>query len=115
MLKYLPLCAALAVLGTGSVSAQQREAVFQKVVVPNAGFNLVLAMPKPGAPITYLRGQPDPNVAYLMGEELVYAYTGNQQEPLDIGTLMAPACSFHVDRREGGPRTPMVVYVVPED
>jgi hypothetical protein len=96
------------------VSAQHREAVFQKVEVPNAGFNLVLAMPKQGAPRLYLRNQPDPNLVYLMGEELVYAYTGNQEEPLNIETLMAPACSFHVDRREGSPPTPMVVYVVPK-
>jgi hypothetical protein len=48
MLKYLPICAALAVFGA-SVSAQQHEAVFQKVEVPNAGFNLVLAIPASGS------------------------------------------------------------------
>jgi len=112
MLKYLPICAALAVLGTASVSAQQREAIFQKVEVPNAGFNLVLAMPASGAPRP--SDQSDPNVVYLMSEELVYSLTGNQQEPLDVGTLMTPACSFHVDRREGGPPTPMVISVAPK-
>lgn len=114
MFKYLSIFAAFAVLGAGTASSQQRELVFQKIEVPNAGFNLVLAMPRPGAPLIYLRGQPDPNLVYLPGEELVYAYTGHQQEPLDIARLMAPACSFHVDRREWGPRTPMVVYVVPK-
>jgi hypothetical protein len=114
MLKHLSIFAALVVLGTGSANAQQREAVLQKVEVPNAGFNLVLGMPKLGTPSLYLRDQPDPNVIYLMGEELVYAYTGGPQEPLDIWAFMAPACSFHVERGEGGPPTPLVVYVAPK-
>ena len=67
MLKHLSIFTALIVLGTGSANAQQREAVLQKVEVPNAGFNLVLAMPKPGTPSLYLRDQPDPNAVGYLG------------------------------------------------
>jgi hypothetical protein len=58
--------------------------------------------------------QHDPNVVYLMSEELVYSLTGSKQEALDVVPWMPPACTFHVDRREGGPLTTIVVYVAPK-
>ena len=42
MLKLLLTCTALIAFGSGSASAQQREAVFQKIEVPNASFDIVL-------------------------------------------------------------------------
>ena len=61
MLRYLPICTALVLLATGSVNAQQSETVFQKIDVPNAGFNIVLALPKAGGradPLRRLRNRP---------------------------------------------------------
>lgn len=114
MLKYLPIWAALVVLGSGSVNAQQREAVLQKIDVPNAGFNVVLALPKLAGPTVDYRVQPDPNLVYLADGELVYAYTGHLQELMDRGMLKVLACTFHVDRKDGRAATPVAVYVIPK-
>jgi hypothetical protein len=76
MFKHLSILAALAAFGIGAAHAEQREAILQKVEVPNAGFDIVLVMTKPGGPNLDLRSQPDPHVLYLMGGELVQAYTG---------------------------------------
>ena len=114
MLKYMPICTALTVLGAGSVSAQQQEAVLQRIELPNVGFNLVVAVAKQGGPTLNLRGVPDPNIVDLADGELVYSLTGRLQELLDVGSLMAPACTFHVDRKDFSPLTPVVVYVIPK-
>ena len=46
MLKHLAICAALIAFTSNFASAQQREAMLQKVEVPGAAFDLVVAMPK---------------------------------------------------------------------
>ena len=51
MLKHLSICVALIAFGIGSASAQQREAILQKVEVPGAAFDLMLATPKTPAVI----------------------------------------------------------------
>jgi hypothetical protein len=65
------------------------------------------------APLSF-RGMPDPNVIYLADGLLAYAYTGGQHELMDVGSLLAPACTFQVDRKDFSPRTPVVVYVIPK-
>ena len=97
-----------------AANPQQREAVLQRVELSNAGFNIVIATPKPGSPISDFRGEPDPNLVYLADGELVYAYTGRLEELFDMGILMAPACTFQVERKDYSPRTPVVVYVIPK-
>ena len=63
MLKYFSICAALVALGSGSANAQQQEAVLQKMEVPGADFDIILAMPKsPGVTIN-LGNSPDALVA----------------------------------------------------
>lgn len=101
-------------IGAVQAQAQQREAVLQQVDVASAGFNIVIATAKPdGATVDY-RGQPDPNLVYLAAGDLVYAYTGGRQDLSEEAIFMAPACSFYVERRDVGPRTPVVIYVVPK-
>jgi hypothetical protein len=114
MLKYSPICAALVLLATGSVNAQQREAVLQTIDVPNAGFNIVLALPKAGGTTADYRRQPDPNLIYLADAEHVYGQTGNLKELMDSGIVKVHACTFHVDRRDGHAATPVAVYVIPK-
>ncbi len=114
MLKSFSMCALLAMLGMGAANAQQREAILQKIDVPNAGFNIVIALPKSGGATAHFRNQPDPNIVYLADGELVYAYTGHLQDLMDIGALLAPACTFQVDRKDFQPRTPVAIYVVPK-
>jgi hypothetical protein len=53
MFKPLSIFAALITFGTGSVSAQQREALLQTIEVPGADFDIALATPKtPARPST---------------------------------------------------------------
>ena len=113
MLKYLSIFTTLVALGTGSANAQDREAIFQKIVVPSGSFDIVLAMAKPGSPIVYYRDQPDPNIIYL-GNGLVTAYTAELAAILDIATLMRPAYTFAAMPGNEKSRTPMVIYIVPK-
>ena len=46
MLKHLSICVVLTAFGSSSLSAQQHEAVLQKMEVPGADFEIVLAVPK---------------------------------------------------------------------
>ena len=113
MFKLLSICAALIVFGSGSVSAQEREAVFQKIEVPNANFVIVLATAKPDGPKLYYRDQPDPNIIYL-GSDLVTAYTAELAEMLDVTTLMHPVYSVAVEQGDKSGRMPAIVYIVPK-
>ena len=113
LIRTLP-CALFITFLAGTANAQQREAVLQKVEVANAAFDIVIATAKLNGSTADFRGQPDPNIVYLADGELVYAYTGQLQELSNMGILMVPACTFHVERRDYSPRTPVVVYVIPK-
>jgi hypothetical protein len=116
MRNALAIIAALMIIGTGSADAQQQEAILQKIEVPNAGFDLILATAKPGSSLLYLRDQPDANVIYL-GTDLVYGYSDikpEMSELLDLATLMRPACSVQASPADKQSRTPVVVYIVPK-
>ncbi|HTS40230.1 MAG TPA: hypothetical protein VMH84_06805 [Xanthobacteraceae bacterium] len=106
MFKCLSIFAALVVLSTGSANAQQREATFQKIVVPGSSFDIVVATPKLGSPTVNYAKEIDPNVFYL-GNGLVTAYTTELAKMLDLATLMRPAHMTIVG-------TPVVIYVVPK-
>ena len=117
MIVHRLLCAVVAIVtGTGLVHAGegQREAALQKVELPNASFNLVIAAAKGGGTFEGFRNQPDPNVIYLADGELVYAYTGRLNELAELGVVMPPACRFYVERADFSPRTPVVVYLIPK-
>jgi len=77
-------------------------------------FHIVIATAKPGGATADYREQPDPNLLYLAAGDLVYAYTGGQQDLAEEAIFMPPACSFHVERRDFNPRTPVVIYVIPK-
>ncbi len=113
MLKFLSIVATIVALGTNSANAQQREAIFQKIEVPNASYDIIMATAKPDSPTLYYRDQPDPNVIYL-GNDLVTAYTSELSEMLDIATMMHPAHTSVAERGDKKDRTPVVVYFVPK-
>jgi hypothetical protein len=102
------------VIGVSVAQGQQREAVLQWVEVANAGFDIVIAAAKPGGATTDYREQPDPNLVYLPAGDLVYAYTGGRQDLAEDVIFTPPACSFNVGRKDLGPRTPVVIYVIPK-
>jgi hypothetical protein len=109
------ICAAVAtVVGAGTAQPQQREAVLQQVEVVNGGFNIVIATAKPDSAAVDYRGEPNPYLAYLAAGDLVYAYTGGRLDLAEDAIFTPPACSFNVERKEFGPRTPVVIYVIPK-
>lgn len=116
MLKYLSIFAAVTILGTGSVNAQQKDPDWQKVEVPGADFYIVFAISKsPTAPNKELRDQPDPLVVYPTGSELAFAVDHEVQKIFkDVGALQFPACAFRVERKLSS-STAAVVWVIPKD
>jgi hypothetical protein len=68
MFKQLSICAALLVITAGSANAQQ-EAVLERMEVPGAAFDIILAMPKPKGAIFDLSESPDALVMHLIGGE----------------------------------------------
>jgi hypothetical protein len=114
MLNRMLLCALFAIFVAGAANAQQREAALQKVELANAGFNIVIATAKLNGATADFRKELDPNLVYLADGELVYAYTGRLEDLSDMGILAVPACTFHVERRDFSPRTPVVIYVIPK-
>lgn len=113
MLKFFLTFTTLVAFATGSSNAQQREATFQKIVVPDASFDIVLAMAKPGSSIEDYREELDPTIIYL-GNNLVTAYTAELSEMLDLEALLHPASSFVPGSGDKTERAPVFVYFVPK-
>jgi hypothetical protein len=114
MLKQLSICAALMVFGAGSVSAQQREAVLQKLEVLAASFDIVLATPKLQGAIYDLSDSPDALIVHLVGGELALGFEHADPMLKAVESLQQPACTFHVERKDNRSRTPVAVYIVPK-
>jgi hypothetical protein len=74
MLKYFSICTAFIVM-TGSINAQ-REAVLQTIEVPEAAFDIVLAMPKASGATIDLGRSPEAMVMHLIGGELALDCNG---------------------------------------
>jgi hypothetical protein len=114
MLKHLPICGALIVLVTGSANAQQRQAILQKIELPDAAFDLVVATPK--APIaTYdLADTPDAYLMTLAGGELALGFE-NGADMLRMSELLrAPVGAIHVRDAVNNAETPVALYSVPK-
>ena len=74
MLKYFSICAALTVIGAGSVNAQQQNFVSHSVEVPGADFSIVFVYSKPQAGATVIQpGQPPSLTVHPTGDALAYA------------------------------------------
>src|SRR5262249_9077487 len=113
MLKKLSICTALIAFATSSADAQQREAVLQKVAVPGASFDIVVAMPKPGGATYNLDNSPDALVVRLVGGELAIGFDDPIKMIKASDHLRRPIGAFRADNPSGGPRMPVSVYVVP--
>ena len=123
MFKYISICAAFVALGTGSLNAQyaqhvqqgQQEATLQKVEVPGAGFDIILAMPKSPTGATFNPGNsPDAMVVYLTGGELALSFDGAETMLQTLDSLQSPACAFRVDSKDSAASKPVAVYTVPK-
>jgi hypothetical protein len=115
MLKHLSICAALLALGTVPVAAQLQEAVLQRMEVPGADFDIVLAMPKsPPQRMDDLNMSADALVVHLIGGELVLAFDDADKMLKAAESLRLPVSASHWVRKDGKLRTPFAVYVVPK-
>jgi hypothetical protein len=115
MPKHLSICAAFLAFGTGSLNAQQQEAVLQKMEVPGAGFDIVLAMPKSPAGATYnLGSSPEALIIHLIGEELALPFEAEENMLKTLEFLQMPACAFHAENKDRTIRKPVAVYIIPK-
>ena len=115
MLKHLSICVVLTAFGSTSLSAQQHEAVLQKVQVPGADFEIVLAVPKyPAAVIHDLGKSPDALLLHLVGGALVLGFDAPEKMIAALESVRSPACAFHVDGKGDKRPAPIAVFVVPK-
>lgn len=110
MLRHLSLCGALLVLMIGAGTAQQREAVLQKVDMQSAAFDLIVATPKPNGTIYDLSESPDAQVVHLAGGKLALGFERPDAMLRAFDVVRAPGCMFV----EGKSQTPVTVYIVPK-
>ena len=90
MLKQLSICAALIAFTAGAANAQQKEAILQKLEVPGAAFDIIIAMPKPQGMTFDLSESPDALLVHLIGGELALGFD-NAEKMLKALELLAPA------------------------
>jgi hypothetical protein len=108
MLKCLAMCCAL-VLGAGASSAHEREAILQKIEVPGANFEMLVATAKPGGAVYDLDEPPDALVIHLIGAKLWIGFDNAAKMLETIDILRRPLGSFHVERNEADP---IAVYLI---
>jgi len=114
MFKQLSICAALLVITAGFAHAQQKEAVLERMEVPGAAFDIVLAMPKPQGAIFDLSQSPDALVMHLVGGELALGFDAEDKMLATLNSLRMPVCAFHVEGKDRAARNPVSVYIVPK-
>ncbi len=114
MLKLLLTGAAIIAFGIGSASAQQLEAILQKVEVPGAAFDLMLAMPKTPTVIIDLSESPDALVIHLVGGKLALGFEKAEDMLKATEFLRSPVGAFHIRPDNGNARVSAAVYVVPK-
>ena len=114
MLKYLSTFAAVVALGSNPAQAQQQEAILQRVEVPGAGFDIIVARPNRPSTIIDLARAPDALVIQLIGGELALSFDSEERMLRALDSLQLPVCAFQVERAGSTSREPVAVYVVPK-
>jgi hypothetical protein len=108
------ICAALAVIAGGPVAAQEQEASLRRIEVPNAGFDIMLAMSKVPAAIVDLAESPDALVLRLAGGRLALGFESVEAMLDAMDTLHTPVGAAQVRHPGGGAAQPVAVYIVPK-
>jgi hypothetical protein len=112
MLKLLSICAALVVFATWPANAQQQEAVLQRIEVPGAAFDLVLATPGTPTVIFDFSESPDALVIYLAGGMLALGFERADDMMKVYDTLNSPVGVFHIRDYASNMRIPITVYKI---
>lgn len=114
MLKHLSICVVLTALGTGSLNAQQQGTLLQRMEVPGANFEIVLAVPKSPAAMHDLGQSPDALIVHLIGGELVVGFDTPEKMVAALEVLRSPGCAFRAGGNGDKPTKPIAVFVVPK-
>jgi len=101
------------VAGISPVQAQHQEADLQRVAIPGAGFDLVVATPKSENIIYGLDETPDALVIRLHGGALIVAFENVESMVRALDHLQKPIYFSWIMRRNGKSRMPISVYLVP--
>ena len=112
MPKYLTICAALLAFTVSSANAQPKEAMLQKIEVPGAAFDLILATPRPQGAAFDLAESPDALVMHLIGGELVLEFNDAESMLEALDTLRRPVGAVHVKSPDHRSPMPVAVYLV---
>ncbi len=112
MLKLLSTCALVVVCGIGSASAQQQDTMMQKLEVPGADFDIIVAT-SPQREVKQLSHESDSLTAYPIGGELAFATEAELKKIFkDVGPVQLPIYALQVNHSRG--RSSAIVYVVPK-
>jgi len=114
MFKQLSIWAALLVFTAGSANAQQKEAMLERLEVPGAAFDIILAKPQPHGAIFDYSESPDALVVHLIGGELALGFDSEEKMLAALDSLRMPVCAFHVEGKDPATRHPVSVYIVPK-
>jgi hypothetical protein len=87
----------------------------QKLEVPGAGFEIMLAMPKSADGATFnLGNSPDALLVRLIGGELALSFDSAEMMMKALDSLQLPVCAFHVESTDGRARKPVAAYLIPK-
>jgi hypothetical protein len=101
------------VAGTSIVQAQHQEADLQRVAMPGAGFDLVVAIPRSDNIIYGLDETPDALVIRLHGGALILAFENVESMMRALDLLQKPIYASWIAGRNGRSRMPISIYLVP--
>ena len=113
MLRLLTICAMFLVAGANPVQAQYQEAVLERVAIPGAGFDLLVATPKSENIIYGLDEAPDALVIRLHGGALILEFENVESMVQALHDLQKPIHSSWTMKKNGKARMPIAVYLVP--
>ena len=109
MLRQLAVSGALFVGALIPAGVQQREATLQRIEIPAAPFDLLIAAPKPAGVIYDLAESPEALLLNLAGGELAIGFERVDAMLKTLELVRTPVYSFG-----GKGRTAITIYTVPK-
>lgn len=104
----------LIAFATGPRTPRNGRQHYKEIAAPGAGFDIVLAMPKPGGATYNLGNSSDALLVHLIGGELAFGFEGVERMMKELDASQLPACAFHVEGKASKSRKPVSVYIVPK-
>jgi len=114
MFRRTLICLAVTTLGVTSLDAQRLEANLQRIEVPGAGFEILLATPKTPAVMINLGESPEALVVPLVGNALTLTFEDGADMLAALEHLRHPGHSFLAPGRDGNPSRAAALYIVPK-